>query len=74
MQQFSHFCISDDKKELFNPDCRNSALLNNIKERCDCDEEGKWTLSVGNCWRVAAENRTDIPYALSIIESPCHGD
>lgn len=29
----------DDRKELFNPNCRNKSLLNNIRERCDCDEE-----------------------------------
>lgn len=31
--------FADDKTELFNPDCRNCLLLNNIKERCDCDDD-----------------------------------
>ncbi|XP_032218024.2 uncharacterized protein CXorf65 homolog [Nematostella vectensis] len=30
---------ADDRKELFNPDCRSCLLLNNIKERCDCEED-----------------------------------
>ncbi|XP_031550612.1 uncharacterized protein LOC116288042 isoform X2 [Actinia tenebrosa] len=30
---------ADDRRELFNPDCRSCLLLNNIKERCDCDED-----------------------------------
>lgn len=35
----------DDKTELFNPDCRNCLLLNNIKERCDCDDDGEHLLT-----------------------------
>lgn len=33
--------FSDDKTELFNPNCRNCLLLSNIKERCDCEDDGE---------------------------------
>lgn len=72
----SAFVSVDDKRELFNPDCRNCLLLNNIKERCDCDDEG-------NPWRVLVslvrglsvyvpwvlELRSNIVYKISGAES-----
>lgn len=34
--------LLDDRQEIFNPNCRSCLLLSNIKERCDCDEDGKY--------------------------------
>ncbi|XP_054759004.2 uncharacterized protein CXorf65 homolog [Lytechinus pictus] len=38
----------DDKSELFNPNCRNVILLDNIRERCNCDEDDVIDLSDEN--------------------------
>lgn len=33
--------FSDNRQEIFNPHSRICVLLDNIKERCDCQKEGK---------------------------------
>lgn len=34
-------CILDDEHRLFNTNCRTKLLYENIKERCNCQSEGK---------------------------------
>ncbi|XP_033114297.1 uncharacterized protein CXorf65-like [Anneissia japonica] len=37
--------FGDNKSELFNPNCKNHILLDNIKQRCCCEDEDKIDLS-----------------------------
>ncbi|XP_071491175.1 uncharacterized protein [Diadema setosum] len=37
--------FGDDRSELFNPNCRNVILLDNIRERCNCDDDDVIDLS-----------------------------
>ncbi|RDD44280.1 Uncharacterized protein CXorf65-like protein [Trichoplax sp. H2] len=37
--------FGDNKSEIFNPNCRNTSLIDNIKERCDCEKDDWISLS-----------------------------
>lgn len=50
------FLFADDKTELFNPNCRNCLLLSNIKERCDCEDDGKYILYIRKRFQLMLAN------------------
>lgn len=41
------FCHLDREEALFNPNCRTLHLLEDIKRRCNCAENGTYRLSLG---------------------------